>query len=177
MRGTMGPRDVISTLAEAGIAVLVTGSTAMNYYAEPRGTGDMDLLLDLDPATFDERVRPLFEPRWYVAAAIATGDDFLAQLSSGTVRFDLIMRPDPWTDARFARGVPVDDPVLGEVALTSPEDLVLAKLESCRAVAYELHWADARNISRNNDLDWSYIDAWAARLRVTDLVSRLRHET
>ena len=177
MRGAMGPRDVISILTEAGIAVLVTGSTAMNYYAEPRGTGDMDLLLDLDPATFDARVRPLFEPAWYVAGVVATGDDSLAQLSSGTLRFALIMRPDRWTDARFARGVSVDDPVLGTVAITSPEDLVLAKLESYRLVAYELHWADARNIAHNNDLDWSYIDRWAAHLRVTDLVSRLRGES
>jgi hypothetical protein len=172
----MNPADVIGRLRDAGIRSLLTGSTAMNYVAEPRGTADMDVILDLDPAAYEARVRPLFEPDWYVAAVVLAGRDHLGQLSSGVTRFDLIMRPDAWTAERFRRGIEVDDPALGRVRITTAEDLVLAKLEAFQASSYDLHWSDVRNICRHVDLDWPYLDRWAPVVGVTNLVRRVRAE-
>ena len=42
-------RDVSSKLDRAGIPYMITGSIAMNYYAEPRMTRDIDLVLALSP--------------------------------------------------------------------------------------------------------------------------------
>ena len=38
-------KDVSSRLESAGIAFMLTGSTAMNYYAQPRMTRDIDLIV------------------------------------------------------------------------------------------------------------------------------------
>ena len=43
-------RDVSTRLDGAGIAFMLTGSMAMNYYAQPRMTRDIDLVVALTPA-------------------------------------------------------------------------------------------------------------------------------
>lgn len=41
-------RDVSERLESAGIEYMLTGSVAMNYYAQPRMTRDIDLVVALD---------------------------------------------------------------------------------------------------------------------------------
>jgi hypothetical protein len=48
-------------LEAAGIAYMVTGSMAMNYYAVPRMTRDIDVVVDLSAGDAD-RLCELFEP-------------------------------------------------------------------------------------------------------------------
>src|SRR5687768_8589636 len=59
-------RDVSMKLDGAGIAYMLTGSMAMNYYAEPRMTRDIDLVLRLTPQSVDTIVT-LFNPTYYVS--------------------------------------------------------------------------------------------------------------
>ncbi len=40
-------RDVSHRLASGGIAFMLTGSMAMNYYAQPRMTRDIDLVVNI----------------------------------------------------------------------------------------------------------------------------------
>lgn len=39
-------KDVCERLDRAGIAYMLTGSMAMNYYAQPRMTRDIDLVIE-----------------------------------------------------------------------------------------------------------------------------------
>jgi hypothetical protein len=149
----------------------------MNFYADPRSTGDIDLLLDVDPSAFDARVRPLFAPPAYLPAVVFAPPDHLGQLTDEHgLRFDLIMRPGPWTAERFRRAVTFEDPEFGPVQVTAPEDLVLAKVESFVAIDYPQHWNDARNICRYQSIDWAYVGTWARALGIADSVDRLRRE-
>ncbi len=43
-------RDVSVRLDSAGLAYMLTGSVAMNYYAQPRMTRDIDVVVALRPA-------------------------------------------------------------------------------------------------------------------------------
>jgi hypothetical protein len=54
-------RDVSVRLEKAGFAYMLTGSMAMNYYAQPRMTRDIDLVVALAPQDTDTMVR-LFTP-------------------------------------------------------------------------------------------------------------------
>jgi hypothetical protein len=54
-------KDVAERLERAGIAYMLTGSVAMNYYAQPRMTRDIDLVVALDPSDA-ARIRNTFEP-------------------------------------------------------------------------------------------------------------------
>src|SRR5262249_1373259 len=58
-------RDVSDRLSSAGIEFMVTGSVAMNYYAEPRMTRDIDLVIALEEGDADGVVR-LFEGDYYI---------------------------------------------------------------------------------------------------------------
>ena len=59
-------RDVSARLERGGLAYMLTGSMAMNYYAQPRMTRDIDLVVALTPADTDAIVR-LFTPDYYVS--------------------------------------------------------------------------------------------------------------
>ncbi len=58
------PLDVIRRLEDAGLETMLTGSMALNHYAQPRMTRDIDIVLallitdlDLLPEIFDEEFR------------------------------------------------------------------------------------------------------------------------
>ncbi len=53
-------RDVSQRLKSAGIEFMMTGSVAMNYYAQPRMTRDIDLVAALGEDDAETLVR-LFE--------------------------------------------------------------------------------------------------------------------
>src|SRR6185503_5103860 len=66
-------RDVTRRLGEAGIQYMLTGSFALNYYAQPRMTRDIDLVVALAPKDA-ESVVALFEGDYYVPRnAVALG--------------------------------------------------------------------------------------------------------
>ena len=52
-------RDVTGRLEAARIEYMLTGSMAMNYYAEPRMTRDIDLVVALRPGDA-EKLREVF---------------------------------------------------------------------------------------------------------------------
>jgi hypothetical protein len=64
-------RDVSQRLDGAGFAYMLTGSMAMNYYAQPRMTRDIDLVVALAPRDVETVVR-LFEPDYYISREAVT---------------------------------------------------------------------------------------------------------
>lgn len=58
--------DVTARLEEAGIPYMLTGSMAMNYYAEPRMTRDVDLVVDLERSEIPRLVTG-FQPNYHVS--------------------------------------------------------------------------------------------------------------
>src|SRR4026208_1514618 len=53
-------------LDQAGIGYRLTGCMAMNYYAQPRMTRDIDVVIAIGPEDVD-RVAALFRPDYYVS--------------------------------------------------------------------------------------------------------------
>jgi len=58
-------RDVSGRLDSAGIPFMVTGSVAMNYYAQPRMTRDIDLVVALNES-HAETIMRLFAEDYYL---------------------------------------------------------------------------------------------------------------
>ena len=58
-------RDVSRRLESAGISFMLTGSVAMNYYAQPRMTRDIDLVVSLNE-TQAEAFFGLFKEEYYL---------------------------------------------------------------------------------------------------------------
>jgi hypothetical protein len=64
-------RDVSARLERAGIDYMLTGSMAMNYYAQPRMTRDIDMVLALNMVDAP-RVVQLFRPDYYLSEDFET---------------------------------------------------------------------------------------------------------
>jgi len=104
--------EVLKTLTErlesAGIAYMVTGSIAMNYYAVPRMTRDIDVVVELSAADAD-RVCALFEGDFYVdraAARAASAERGIFNLIhlAYVIKADFIVRKEgEYRLAEFAR--------------------------------------------------------------------------
>jgi hypothetical protein len=170
-------RDVLDRLEALGIRYYVTGSWASGYYAEPRMTRDMDVVLDMAPADYDRRIRPSFERDFLVNDPIDLGGRWMGGLIHEVEidRVDLMFgRDDPWSRSAMTRRRRVDHPSLGEVWMISPEDLVLAKLEWSEGTA-ELQLRDVRSIIRlADDVDWPYLERFASTLRIADRLEAVR---
>jgi hypothetical protein len=165
---------VIDRLAMAGIACFVTGSEAMAVLGVAyRATNDIDLVLDLDAAGYDLRLRPAFEPDYLVAPLLHVGRRWMGsaiRVHGEVLKADFVIRePDPWGMDAQRRARAVDDPGLGRVRVSTAEDLVLAKLEFVEGDLDGLQGRDVvRLVTAQGDrLDEAYLRRHAAGLGVS----------
>jgi hypothetical protein len=169
-------RDALGRLETAGLRWYLTGSEALGLYAAPRQTADTDVVVDLPAERFEAVFGP-FADAFAVARPIRVPQRWLASLVSqaGWGKIDVVLRDDsPWARAALDRRRRFVHPAYGPVWLSSPEDLLLAKLEWSEG-ASELQLRDCTKLVRANpDLDGAYLDRHAAALGVTDLLHRVR---
>ena len=165
-------RDISQRFSEAGIAYMLTGSMAMNYYAQPRMTRDIDLVVALTPADTDTIVG-LFTPDYYVAreavsSSIAHEALFNLIHQESIIKVDCIVRKNTtYRRAEFERRQRV---ALGgfSIWIVSKEDLILSKLCWALDSHSELQLRDIRNLA-GTGCDDAYIERWAGELGTSDL--------
>lgn len=170
-------RDVSERLDRAGIEYMLTGSVAMNYYAEPRMTRDIDLVVALDPGDAP-RLRTLFEPDYYVPPdleqMIRSGGLFNLVHIESVMKVDIIIRKDEdYRRVEFARRRPIELPGF-RTWIAAKEDLILSKLVWARDSDSELQMRDVRNLL-GSGADEEYLHEWTERLGVASLLEKCRH--
>ena len=165
---------VTERLGRAGLAYMVTGSVAMNHYAVPRMTRDIDLVVELAAADAD-RVCDLFESDFYVdrhavRQAVETREAFNMIQTALVVKVDIIVRKETEyrrTEFSRRRRVSIEGQ---ELFLVAPEDLILSKLEWARESRSAVQLADVRNLDESvTDLDREYLAEWTERLGLDSL--------
>ncbi|MBI3530749.1 MAG: nucleotidyl transferase AbiEii/AbiGii toxin family protein [Betaproteobacteria bacterium] len=172
-------RDVCARLEKARIEYMLTGSMAMNYYAQPRMTRDIDIVVALE-ASDAAKLISTFEPDYFVpeealhSALRERGMFNLLHLDS-VVKVDLIVRKQaPYRQTEFGRRVKVQLP--GFAAwLVSREDLILSKLAWARDAESELQMRDVRNLL-SGEVDLAYLRQWAPSLNVDELLKQCLRE-
>ena len=125
-------RDVSQRLDRAGIAYMLTGSMAMNYYAQPRMTRDIDVVVALAPADADKIV-DLFRADYYVSEeavrdSISAESIFNLIHNESVIKVDCIVRKNtPYRRVEFDRRkqIKIDD---FSTWIASKEDLIISKL-------------------------------------------------
>lgn len=170
--------DVIQRLEAAGIDYFVTGSVALGAWATFRQTNDVDLVVHLTPEEYETRLRLAFEPDYIVNPLSVRERKALGaviSISEG-MKADMIVRElDAWGESAFARRVQIDDPAFGRVWVSSPEDLVVAKLEFSDGGQSSKQMDDCRVIIRTRpDLDWEYLERHAQALGLSSLLAAIR---
>ncbi len=171
-------RDLVTRLERAGIPYMITGSLAMNHYARPRMTRDIDVVVELDSGDAS-RIEEIFGDDYYlspdsVKRAIKDRGMFNIIHFEHALKADLIVRKDAaYRRLEFERRkrVQLDDLSLW---IVSAEDLLLSKLVWHSDSRSEMQLRDIRNlVDCVADLDWGYIGKWAAELGVAGLAADL----
>lgn len=170
-------RDIAERLGRAGVPFMLTGSLAMNYYAEPRMTRDIDLVLDLGQEDV-ERVATMLEPEYYLdrgamTEAVRLRSSFNLIHREAVMKVDCFPRkPGAFREAEFQRRQPVV--IAGTtIPIVTREDLILAKLLWARESASAVQLRDLRNLTADG-FDEEYVAGWVARLDLADLWERVR---
>lgn len=174
-------RRMVDLLEQLGVPYMLTGSLATSYHGRPRATHDADIVIDPTPHQLDALVHQLDRAGFYVdpdgaREALRLRRQFNAIEMEHASKVDLIVKKDrPFSHEEFARRQVVDLPFKGGVALVSPEDAVLSKLEWARQSGEsERQLRDAAGVLElNPSLDRPYVDRWAAALGVSDLWHRI----
>ncbi|MBI2160863.1 MAG: nucleotidyltransferase [Candidatus Rokubacteria bacterium] len=165
---------VTGRLDSAGIPYMVTGSIATNYYAVPRMTRDIDIVIQVSTADTD-RLTELFSDDFYVepeavGRAIAARTAFNVIHTHSVVKVDFVVRKDSEyrrEEFRRRRRVTVDD---STIFIVAPEDLIISKLDWARDSRSEIQLADVRNLlAADPGLDREYLVRWVNRLGLDSL--------
>jgi hypothetical protein len=172
-------KDVCGRLDKARIEYMLTGSMAMNYYAQPRMTRDIDIVVEVEESDAG-KLTSSFEPDYFVpedalrTALRERGMFNLLHLES-VVKVDLIVRKQvPYRQTEFARRMRVELP--GFTAwLVSREDLILSKLAWAKDSESELQMRDERN-QLSSEVDTGYLRQWAQKLGVSELLQHCLRE-
>jgi hypothetical protein len=170
-------RDVSMRLDGAGIAYMLTGSMAMNYYAQPRMTRDIDLVVALAPADAD-KVVDLFRPDYYVSAE-AVRDSVLRETifnlihNESVIKVDCIVRKTtPYGQAEFERRQQIEIDNFS-TWIASKEDLIISKLFWAKDSHSETQMRDVQNLAATG-FDAAYIDNWTRELGLSNLWEQCR---
>ena len=169
-------RDLTRRLEGAGIDFMLTGSLAMNYYAQPRMTRDIDLVVALNESHTDTFVQ-LFGADYYldpktVKNAISQRGMFNLIHNATIIKVDcLVLKSDGYRQEEFGRRrrLRLDD---FETWIVSREDLILSKLFWARDSRSEMQLRDVKNLL-NDDLDRAYLESRASHLGVRGLLEEL----
>lgn len=165
-------RDVAAKLDAADIGYMLTGSMAMNYYAQPRMTRDIDLVLAATATESDLIVR-LFSPDYYVSRdavvdSIACESVFNLIHNESVIKVDCVVRKGTvYRRLEFERRrrIRLTD---FEIWITSKEDLIISKLAWARNSHSERQLGDVRNLLQSG-CDIDYVGQWTRELGLASL--------
>lgn len=165
-------RDVSLRLERGNIAYMMTGSMAMNYYAQPRMTRDVDFVVALAPSDSEAMVR-LFQGDYYVSReavenSIAQESLFNLIHQESVIKVDCIVRKNtPYRRAEFERRhqIKIED---FSTWIVSKEDLIISKLWWARDSHSELQLRDVKNLT-STGCDLVYIEHWTKELELYNL--------
>jgi hypothetical protein len=172
-------KEVTRRLERAGIAYMITGSIAANFYTVPRMTRDIDVVVELGEQDVT-RFISLFENDHYldpqtVDQAVRTKGMFNLIQQQHVVKIDFVVRKDsPYRRREFARRkrAMLEDQ---EVYFVAAEDLILSKLAWAKDSRSEMQLNDVRNLLQYvKGLNRSYLSRWAKTLGVASLYREVR---
>jgi hypothetical protein len=171
-------RDLAGKFTQGSIDYMLTGSLAMNYYAQPRMTRDIDVVVALGSPDV-ERLTNLFAPDYYVvreavARAVANESMFNLIHQEAIIKVDCIVRKSSdYRRLEFARRERINIQDF-TTWIVSKEDLMISKLNWARDSRSELQLRDVKNLLATG-YDAHYMDEWTRNLALSNLWEECLH--
>ena len=171
--------DVANRFESIGVDYMLTGSFAMNFYAEPRMTRDLDLIVEVrdHPAQSIERA---FFPDYYlsteaIAGAVAQESSFNLIHQESVLKIDCMVRKGtPHRRMEFTRRRRIAAGA-HEFWIVAVEDLIIAKLDWARDSKSTRQLEDVRNLLKG-DYDREYLQRWIVDLGLESAYSQAADE-
>jgi hypothetical protein len=172
-------RDISRKFERAGIAYMLTGSMAMNYYAQPRMTRDIDVVVAIGPEDI-ERIAALFRPEYYVSEenireSLAQESIFNLIHHESVIKVDCIARKSgEYRQVEFERRQRVS--ILDFTTfIVSKEDLIISKLSWAKDSRSALQFGDVKNLLATG-YDAAYLQRWTHELGLDTLLQECLHD-
>lgn len=172
-------RDLSARFAQSNIDYMLTGSLAMNYYAQPRMTRDIDLVLALDEKDVDAFISLLgsdyYVSREAIIRALIHESVFNLIHHETVIKIDCIVRKgSDYRRLEFERrrAIEIQD---FTIWIASKDDLIISKLEWALASHSEVQLRDVRNLLATG-YDSDYLEKWTRELGLYDLWQECLHE-
>lgn len=173
---------VLDALEVCKVEYLIGGAVAEWAWGEPRATQDLDIVINL-PIKAVRRFSKELEKRNMLVPADIILDAMMEDradiplnaihMYSGLKADLYLMREgDPLRKSAFERRLLVDyGPLIGEVYVHSPEDLIIYKLMYLGISRQPKHARDISAIlgSNKNQLDYGYIQRWVDQLGLSSV--------
>lgn len=172
-------RDFSQKFSRAGIEYMLTGSVAMNFYAQPRMTRDIDVVIAIE-AKDAELIVSLFSDDYYVdsksvRSAVEHESLFNMIHQASVIKVDCIVRKaTAYRRLEFDRRKEVIIQDL-KTWIVSKEDLIISKLHWAKDSHSEFQLRDVRNLIATG-YDSEYLERWTLELGLHDLLEECTHE-
>jgi hypothetical protein len=166
-------RDISRRFERAAIPYMLTGSMAMNYYARPRMTRDIDVVIAIDRDDAD-RIAALFRPDYYVSEesireSVANESIFNLIHQESVIKVDCIIRKrTEYRRVEFERRQKISIRDFTTFIATK-EDLIISKLLWAKDSHSEIQFGDVRNLL-GTGYDAAYLQRWTHELGVDTLL-------
>lgn len=165
--------DVVKRLNTAGVPYMLTGSVAMNYYAVPRMTRDIDFVIELSPSKLS-RLEELFKDDYYfsreaIQESLKYSSSFNLINNEFQIKIDcMIRKQSEYRLLEFSRRKIIT--LEGtEIFIVSKEDLILSKLFWAKDNHSQRQLDDVKNLAQTG-FDREYVALWSRGLGVSALL-------
>ena len=168
-------KDIATRLGTSKIPYMLTGSLAMGFYAQPRMTRDIDLVVALDIGDVASFIQSL-EPDYYVSDdavknAIVRKSIFNAVHLASVAKVDFVIRKDaPFRRVEFDQRTQITFSGI-PLWIVGKEDLILSKLTWALDSNSEIQLNDVRNLV-STGCNRPYIESWVQKLGIEALGSQ-----
>lgn len=174
---------VFDALEALEIPYMVVGSFASTFWGRPRTTHDADLVVQIPNARINELARLLapafYAPEFVIEEAVRKRDQFNVIHLTSAFKIDFwLLKDTPHDRERFRRRL------LGllferEVWITSPEDVILSKLQWYQMTGgSDRQFQDVLEVYEIQEpfLEHAYLDQWAGALGLAELLELVRQQ-
>ncbi len=171
--------DVVGKLKSVGVEYMLTGSFAMNYYAEPRMTRDVDIVIALQINNIKDIVS-VFKDDYYISEnsvkqAIENKKMFNIIHNEAIIKIDFIIKKDTeYRKNEFSRRnfFVIDNK---KIQIVTVEDLIISKILWSTTSRSELQKHDIKNLLQQ-DVDNAYLKKWFDKLKINRFVQEFLYE-
>jgi len=170
-------QKVVTAFERLGIRYLVTGSVAVMAYGEPRLTNDVDIVAIVKEKHIPGLLTEFPSDEFYIdedmiKEAIHNHGQFNIIHPTSGLKVDVIIKRDTaFDESRFRRIRKIQPAPTFEADFSSPEDVIIKKMEFYKEGGHDKHLRDITGILKisGDAVDLKYINRWAERLDLVEI--------